>query len=681
MGLGAVNLFDAASFLSQQWPVFACNGDKRPLTAHGLKDATTDLGTLRDMFRRPGAAMIGVPTGEASGFVVVDLDIKEGASGLEWLAANEHRLPRTRRHRTRSGGLHLLFITPPGRTIRNSASKIAPGVDIRGQGGYVIVPPSPGYSIADDAMPAEMPDWLVEVLDPPAPPAAEPVRQAVRRDDDTNGSRYGLRALEDECTAVMNAPFGQQEVTLNNAGLKLGALVAGGELAHGYALSMLHSAARGMPSQGGKPAWGSEELHRKVERAFTDGTARPRQAPPREVRHTVRVEMVVPPEPPPYEEPPEHWQAEAMPMEMDAAERPARPRQAQHAPFPTLSLDEIAALPPPEWLVHKILPVNSFATLIGPFASLKSFLALDMSLCIAYGVEWKNRSVKQTGVLYVAGEGVGGIGRRIAAWRSVQGLEDVPAPFRLLPVGVNITDDGEIQRLVLTAKAAAEAEGQPIGLVIIDTLARAMAGADENTAQDMGRAIRGLDEVRVDGACTTLTVHHMGKDKERGSRGSSALPGAADTEITVEREESTLTVRVTKQKEDDEGEPIILQARKVGLDGQEPVEGEPTSLVLVAADGEGAQSSSRRPSGQLSGDQHQALKVLNDALAEHGEHGHSGCPAGHVSIPETWWRDRFYDRCKPGADQATKQKAFRRAADALVRFGSVANNRGRVWAI
>lgn len=666
------NIARAAEFLAQQWPCFPCNRDKRPVTRHGLKDASRDLHDIRRMFRELNADMIGVPTGAASGFVAVDLDVKDGVSGLEWLAANESRLPATRRHRTRSGGFHLLFNVPPSRTIRNSQSKLAPGVDVRGEGGYVIVPPSPGYEIQDDTMPADMPGWLLDLIDPPQAPRVAPT-PAPRRESG-HSSRYGMNALDDECQAIMAAGFGSQEHTLNAAALKIGSLVAGGEIERGFALASLISAASGMPSQAGRPAWSSEEIRRKVERGMADGALTPRQAPPREVRHVVRVE-IVPPEAPPYDAPPPHWEAE--PEVIVDASTPPPKQVAEAIPFATMSLDDIAAMPPPEWLIDKILPVNSFATLIGPFASLKSFLALDFSLCIAYGREWKGRTVRQTGVLYVAGEGTGGIGRRIAAWRAVHGLEDASAPFRLLPLGVNITDEAQVRRLISTARAAAAAEGQPIGLVLIDTLARAMAGADENTAQDMGRAIRGLDEVRVEGECTTLTVHHMGKDKERGSRGSSALPGAADTEITVEREGNALTVRVTKQKEDDEGEPIVLEARKVALDGSEPVDGQPSSLVLIES-GNGPAPAARR---NLTGDQQTALRILHDILAERGEPGFPGVPAGVNSVPEGWWRERFYDRAKPGADQDTKQKAFRRAADALVNMNAAATNRGRVWAI
>lgn len=671
-----MNLPEAAAFIAQQWPCFPCNAEKRPVTAHGLKDAVSNPEEARRLFRKPGAAMIGVPTGAASGLVVVDLDCKDGAAGLEWHAANQHRIPETRQHRTRSGGKHLLFQYPVGRTIRNSASKIAPGVDVRGEGGYIIAPPSAGYSIETDAMPAPLPDWLLELLDPPAPPprpAAPP-----RRLDDASGTPYGQRALSDECDAILAASFGVQETTLNNAALKIGALVAGGELAHGYAREALVAAGMGMPSQGGKPSWSPVEIRNKVERGMADGARSPRNAPPREVRHTVRVE-IVPPEPPPRDEPPDWAYAEPV-VAADAVEQPApqlRREAPTPAPWPTLSLDEIAALPPPSYIIDKVLVEASNALLIGPWASLKSFLALDWSLSVAYGFAWQGREVRQTGVLYVAGEGVGGIGRRIIAWRHHMGVEDKPAPFRLLGIGVNITDDAQVRKLVLTALAAAEAEGQPIGLIIIDTLARAMIGADENAAADMGKAIRALDEIRTDARVCTLTVHHMGKDKDRGARGSSALPAAADTEITVSREESRLTITITKQKDDEEGEPLILKAIKVGVKGGEPIEGEPTSLVLVADD-EGAQSSSR-PSGRLSGDQSMAFRILNDTLAQSGEPGFAGVPPGLVSIPEDWWRERFYDRAKPGADRKTKEKAFRRAADALIAAAHVAIGRGRVW--
>lgn len=677
-----MNLPEAAAFLAQQYPVFVCGDNKRPLTENGFHDAVTDPDEARRMFRRPGAAMIAVPTGTISGLAVVDLDVKEGRFGLEWLAANEWRIPPTRRHSTVSGGLHLVFRYPEGRSIGSGVGgkgrfrALPAGVDVRGNGGYVIAPPSPGYAVQDATMPAEMPAWLIDLLDPP-----EPVRQPVQRQSPRprtagDGTPYGLAALSRECAEITSAGEGQKHYALNKAAYSIGGLVTAGELAEGVAYAALSDALDAIRHRC------DDEKHAEntLRLSFQQGMAAPRPAPPpRPVQHTVRVEIVMPPEPPPYEAPPEWVDAEPD-IEAEAPARPARAApKVGVAGFPTLGIADILALPPPEWLIKGVLTVESNALIFGPYASLKSFLALDMSLCIAYGQPWQGRDTKQGAILYVAGEGVRGLGRRIRAWQVHHGLEDVDAPFRLLAAGVSITDPEVVARLIQTGKEAIEAEGMTLAAVFIDTLARAMVGADENSAQDMGRAIKGTDELRVELGCTIVTIHHSGKDKERGTRGSSALPGAQDTMLVVERNEDRLTVTIEKQKDDEEGEPITLKAHKVALDGGLPVEGAPTSLVLVADDPD--MSGNVRLSGRLSGDQHQALKILQDALAEAGQPDFPGVPNGLPSIPADWWRERFYDRAKPGADQAAKQKAFRRAADALIGARMVAMDRGRVWAI
>ena len=210
-----MSLTASALWLAEEMrlPVFACGPDKRPVTQHGFHDATRDPTEIKAQFGTPGAAMIGVPTGQGAGFFVVDLDVKNGAQGLEWLAANQHRLPRTRTHKTRSGGQHLLFQWPEGRTVRNSASRIAPGVDVRGNGGYIIAPPSPDYEVADASALAEAPAWLLDLIDPPVTPraqsaAASNIRDLSARGQSIDGTRYGMTALDNECQAILSAPDG-----------------------------------------------------------------------------------------------------------------------------------------------------------------------------------------------------------------------------------------------------------------------------------------------------------------------------------------------------------------------------------------------------------------------------------------------------------------------------------------
>jgi hypothetical protein len=272
---GANPMADAA--VSLGLPVFPCGADKRPLTAHGFKDASADPARVRTLFSGAQATMIGVPTGEITDVVIIDVDRKENRQGGDWLAANSHRMPQTRTIRTGSGGLHI-YLKHPGQRVKNSNDKIAPGIDVRGDGGYVIVPPSPGYSVADDAPIADMPDWILAVVCPPEPVHVHQAPRPVRSSSE-GGTAYGLAALDDECRAIDRAYFGQQEATLNSSALKIGALVAGGELEESPALAELLSSARSMPSQPGKKPWSPAELERKARRAFQDGLRNPRSAP------------------------------------------------------------------------------------------------------------------------------------------------------------------------------------------------------------------------------------------------------------------------------------------------------------------------------------------------------------------------------------------------------------------
>ena len=258
-------------------PVFPCNSDKKPIVEGGLKSATRDGDVIREMFVREGAALIGMPTGRASGRVVIDVDPRHG--GDAWLSANQNRLPPTLTHATPSLGVHLMFRDPLAVEIRNSQGRIAPGVDVRGTGGYVIVPPSKGYTIKHNGPLADMPPWLVEAcLQPEQPPPSPPRPPQPPLAGD--GTPYGLKALEEECTAIHLASFGQQEMTLNNAALKIGSLVAAGELAESYALAELIAAGNAMPSEGGREPWRASQIEKKVRRALEDGKCAPRNVPP-----------------------------------------------------------------------------------------------------------------------------------------------------------------------------------------------------------------------------------------------------------------------------------------------------------------------------------------------------------------------------------------------------------------
>lgn len=142
-------------------------GRKTPVTTNGFKDATSDVTTALTRFSY-GRLNIGVATG-MSKLVVVDGD---GEAGDVWLAnaQDTYGIPPTFTVRTRSGGYHYYFQAPEGIEVKCSASKVAPGIDIRAEGGYVVGPtswvdadkkgPAGWYRVIDDSPAAPLPDWL-----------------------------------------------------------------------------------------------------------------------------------------------------------------------------------------------------------------------------------------------------------------------------------------------------------------------------------------------------------------------------------------------------------------------------------------------------------------------------------------------------------------------------------------
>ncbi len=146
--MNPINLAAAAERLAGEGiAVFPCRADKRPATSHGKNDATSDPAAARRLFLRArDAVIIARTTGAAAGIVVVDVD----PQGMEWMRNNIRRLGDTRIDQTPRGGYHIFFRCPDN-PPRCSAGKLSFGVDIRGEGGSIIIPPSPGYRTVNEA--------------------------------------------------------------------------------------------------------------------------------------------------------------------------------------------------------------------------------------------------------------------------------------------------------------------------------------------------------------------------------------------------------------------------------------------------------------------------------------------------------------------------------------------------
>jgi len=135
----------AEEYAKAGWYVFPLRPrDKTPLTAHGLKDATTKIDVVRRWWSQTPQANIGLNCGK-SGLVVIDLDKRGEHDGCrEWAALlQQHGLSiETSVSLTGGGGQHLIFKSPDGLSIKNSAGRLAPGIDVRAEGGYIVLPPS-----------------------------------------------------------------------------------------------------------------------------------------------------------------------------------------------------------------------------------------------------------------------------------------------------------------------------------------------------------------------------------------------------------------------------------------------------------------------------------------------------------------------------------------------------------
>jgi hypothetical protein len=204
----------ALTLASMGLACFPCALSKRPACQHGFHAATTDPTELRQLWTHSPGELIGVSTGEASGFDVLDVDPKH-AEAFEWCKTNHERLPFTRVHKTRSGGVHVLFRHAHG--LRCSASRIARGVDVRANGGYVIWWPTTGLPVLRAAPLAEWPQWLLDQL-MSSPQAPSALRIAI---PDTHAIARFVRL-------VAGASEGERNALAYWAACRVGEMVASG---------------------------------------------------------------------------------------------------------------------------------------------------------------------------------------------------------------------------------------------------------------------------------------------------------------------------------------------------------------------------------------------------------------------------------------------------------------------
>lgn len=327
--------------------------------------------------------------------------------------------------------------------------------------------------------------------------------------------------------------------------------------------------------------------------------------------------------------------------------------QSNKRRFSPLPAEALEAMPPQQWRIKGVFPVEGLAVVYGASTAGKSFLALEMAYCIAQGLPFFEHIAKPAAVLYVGLEGEGGYRGRVVALQRHHG--------RAMPDGVRFL----LQpfRLTVPQDVADLAAVCPPGCVVfIDTLNRAAPGMDENSSRDMGAVIEGAKELqRLTGGLVVL-IAHTGKDSAKGLRGHSSLFAALDAAVLVNRDDTVRSWKVDKAKDGKDGEThyFRLNIVEVGIDE----DGEAVTSCVVVPD-EAPTSPGAKP---LNAIQKLAMESFREACRIHGSVDGGG---NFLGINREAWRPVFYRLHVEAPSDEARRKAFERVRKELVERGEL----------
>lgn len=349
---------------------------------------------------------------------------------------------------------------------------------------------------------------------------------------------------------------------------------------------------------------------------------------------------------------------------IDGAKAPARKMRR------SLGIDELLALPPPSWSIRGRLPSTGLVILHGEPAAGKTFLMFDWCMALARGDDWHGHKTRQTGVLYVAGEGVAGLGIRMRAYARAHGMRP-GTQFRVVPQAIDFPKS--VDELLDEIEIVEKDAGWRASIIVLDTLSRTAGGIDENSSA-MSVYVEAADRLIKTGKLVVI-LHHPGKDAGRGMRGWSGMRGAVDVEIelAVGADGATRTASWKKQKDAEIPPPWSFRLRPVET-GERDDEGQHvTSYVVEPCDTPAAGNPRARPSGDK---QHLLHGLLGEMLKASHEFAQGGAPAGRPCVTleaaAEQWR-----KSVPG--EAGERNKLNRTLSALKNKGLIAQGEGWLW--
>lgn len=530
----------ALKYASKGWHVFPCEPEgKAPLLQYGQNGATTDPEIIERWWRASPRANIGLHLAP-SGLLAVDVDSYKG----EAVTAGE--LPPTLTQISARGGTHAVYRAEPGVKYWRGASQ---NVDVKHRG-YVLVEPSSfeggTYRWANDAKPAPAPAWTVR-----------PKIDRTKQSQDSSGrtlaeAEEALRHIDpdvpyDDWLKVLMAlhqGFGFEALTLAEEWTERFL-----DPTHAHRTEQVEYKFSSFDDSGPDGVTIAHVFHKAKEAGADLGQLAEKH------RQQALLQQFGPA--------PEQISAKSIfetQAELEAEEDPDV--------YPLLQISDLAKRPPPVFLIGRHVPQGGLGFIVAAPGVGKTFLALDMALTVAAGLNhWQGEHVSPAGdgsVLYIASEGSFDLPLRVEAWKQANGVTHEIPNFYVLEASVNFMDSASVNKLV---RSVSQLDLKP-AIVIVDTVSRALPGADENAQKDMTLFITACEALQHRFGSAVIGLHHTAK--AGGIRGSSVLEGAGDFIITMEREKGeevgTLTMYKQKAAEDGWSYPFELQRQTINLD-------------------------------------------------------------------------------------------------------------------
>lgn len=344
---------------------------------------------------------------------------------------------------------------------------------------------------------------------------------------------------------------------------------------------------------------------------------------------------------------------------------------ATKSPLRFTMFADIDPSPQKVFLVDGFLGAGEASCIFGAPGTAKSMLAVDMSCHIAAGVPWFGRTVQRGAVLYVAAERAALTARRLAAFRKYHCHDDLP--LAVVAGSVDLRSNAEhVALLVDHARDLKEITGQPVVLIVIDTISRVLNGGDENSPKDMGALVANVARLQEATGAHVLVIHHIPQDGNVRLRGHGALLGALDTTIALEKTGTVRTASIIKDNDGAEDQRIAFDLKGVVLSTDTISEQETTAPVVVPADAPPPAKVSR---AKLPQGTRMLLTTLSDMLADRGRTIRPFPSGPEVKAVERGiLRTEFFSRWPTDGDTPEKQAEAKRKQFARSERDAIARN-------